>query len=196
MGRALRLRRPLAVGSAWCGTGCALRAGARGARGTMGATLGQSGGKKRKTAGSSSQGEGRLSRCLRVSPGRREKEEAKESTMVGAMGLASVDTGGQGAPCTGLRAPGVSQIAALYGFWCDKCPVEDPVAKTALQQAARPPGPSGSRGTNRLTPDIVGTSVLGRSLQLPSWSCVPSPWGFRFPRLGSEPHVAQGGYWC
>lgn len=183
--------------------------GLRGPRGTMGAaTLGQPGGKKRKLAGSSSQGERQLSRCRDVSPGPREKEEAKESTTlpssrIGAVGLASVDAGRGRAPCTGLRAPGVSQTAALHGSWCDKCPVEDPVAKTALRQAARPPGPAVRRtwdqpiaaarpagpryswnqrvGPERATP-LVEQCPLGRG--------APG-----FLGLARNPHVAQGGYW-
>ena len=114
------------------------------------ATLGRRRGTKRKLAGNPSdgegEGEGQLSRCQDVSPWRREKEEAREGTtlpspQLGAEGPASVDAGPGQAPCTGLSAPGVSQRAALHGSWCDKCPVEDPVAKTALSQAARPPGP-------------------------------------------------------
>lgn len=127
-------------------------AGARGPRGTKGtASLGQSRGKERKLGGSPIEGEGQLSRCRDVSPRLREKEEVKPaewkesttlpSSQVGAVGPASVDAGRGRAWCPGLRVPGMSQKAALHGSGCDKCSVEDPVAKTASRQAARLPAP-------------------------------------------------------
>lgn len=74
-GRGLRLVRNAAVHFA---------PGLGGARGTMGATLGQPGGKKRKSAGSSSQGEGQLSRCPRE--GRSEGEHHGRSHGTGVSG--------------------------------------------------------------------------------------------------------------
>lgn len=86
--------------------------------------------------------------------------------------------------------PGESQTAALHGSGCDKCPVEDPVAKQhrSRRRVFLPPwsvalGTSQSPGPIPLTPDSVGTNVLGQSVKLPSWREVPLPRGSGFPRL-------------
>lgn len=125
-----------------------VRAGSSGSEGTHGD--GHSGSARREEkeiSGELQRGRGpvvAMSGCVSVAERKGRSEGEHRAALIQDRSRGTGVSGCRPRTCSVHRteSAGRESEADLNGSWCDKCPVEDPVPKTALRQAARPSGPA------------------------------------------------------